>query len=63
MDLNLKGRSALVTGASRGIGLAIAKALAAEGVSLTLVARDSERLSKVCSELGATAVGVRPVCP
>jgi NAD(P)-dependent dehydrogenase (short-subunit alcohol dehydrogenase family) len=53
MDLNLRGRTALVTGASRGIGLAIAKTLAAEGVSLRLVARDVERLSKVCSELGA----------
>ena len=53
MDLNLKGRSALVTGASRGIGLAIAKALAAEGVALTLVARDPDRLSTVCKELGA----------
>jgi NAD(P)-dependent dehydrogenase (short-subunit alcohol dehydrogenase family) len=53
MDLNLKGSSALVTGASRGIGLAIAKALAAEGVSLTLVARDPDRLSTVCKELNA----------
>ena len=56
MDLKLKGRSALVTGASRGIGLAIAKALAAEGVSLTLVARDADRLNTVCKELGARAI-------
>ena len=56
MDLNLKGRTALVTGASRGIGLAIAKALAAEGVSLTLVARDPDRLNSVCKDLGAKAI-------
>ena len=56
MDLNLTGRTALVTGASRGIGLAIAKALAAEGVSLRLAARDAERLNGVCKELGARAL-------
>lgn len=44
MDLNLKGRSVLVTGASRGIGLAIANAMAAEGCHLHIAARSKELL-------------------
>jgi len=43
MDLGLKGRVAVITGGSSGIGLAIAKALAAEGVDLVLAARRSSR--------------------
>lgn len=39
MDLHLSGKSALITGASKGIGLAVAKALAAEGVNLHLASR------------------------
>jgi NAD(P)-dependent dehydrogenase (short-subunit alcohol dehydrogenase family) len=50
--------SALVTGGSSGIGLAIARMLRAEGYSLTLAARKIERLEAAASELGATAVAV-----
>lgn len=52
----LAGQRALVTGGSRGIGLAIARALAAAGVSLHLVARSEAQLAAACAELnGATA--------
>jgi NAD(P)-dependent dehydrogenase (short-subunit alcohol dehydrogenase family) len=48
--------SALVTGGSSGIGLAIARMLRDEGYGLTLAARNAERLEAVAAELGATAV-------
>ena len=52
----LAGRAALVTGASRGIGRAIATALAAAGVRLTLVARDQRPLEQLADELNADAI-------
>lgn len=49
MDLSLEGRSAVVTGASRGLGKAVALALAAEGAGVTAVARNIERLREVAA--------------
>jgi NAD(P)-dependent dehydrogenase (short-subunit alcohol dehydrogenase family) len=51
----LTGKHAVVTGASRGIGLAIARALLAEGARVTLMARDPAALETAAAELGAGA--------
>jgi len=51
MDLGLKGKIALVTGASRGLGFATARALAEEGVRLAINSRDMDQLSKAGDEL------------
>ena len=51
MDLNLKEKSVLITGASRGIGCAIAEAMAAEGCNLHLAARDEARLVALAKRL------------
>lgn len=51
MDLNLKGRSVLITGGSRGIGAAIARVLAEEGCNLHLAARNTELLKSYAQEL------------
>src|SRR5437870_3339466 len=53
MNLELDGRVALVTGASIGIGHGIARALAAEGVRLALLARRGDLLEKLDSEIRA----------
>jgi len=52
MDLGLKGKSVLVTGGSKGIGFACAKAFAAEGCRLHLASRDRERLAQAAKALG-----------
>jgi len=53
MDLNLKGKTAIVTGGSRGIGSYIAKTLAAEGCRLAICARGEEQLAATAAELEA----------
>ena len=55
MNLDLDGKVALVGGASRGIGLAIAKALAAEGCTVVLSARGEAGLDAAVAEVGGTA--------
>jgi NAD(P)-dependent dehydrogenase (short-subunit alcohol dehydrogenase family) len=51
MNIDLKGKLVLITGASKGIGLAIANALAAEGCNLHLAARDEPALRKTADRL------------
>ena len=62
MDLELKGKRALITGGSRGIGKAIARALALEGADVALLARNEQTLAAAAAELaaetGAKVIGV-----
>jgi 3-oxoacyl-[acyl-carrier protein] reductase len=51
MELQLAGKVAIVTGASRGIGRAIAETLAAEGMNLTLVARSRDQLDSLAASI------------
>ncbi|RYF95457.1 MAG: SDR family oxidoreductase [Caulobacteraceae bacterium] len=56
MDLGLKGKRALVTGGTRGIGRAIADLLAAEGCDVALCARNPDQVSEAVAALQATGV-------
>ena len=58
MDFGLKGRRALVTGASSGLGLACARALAAEGVSVAIAARSAERLAAAAASIDGEVVQI-----
>jgi NAD(P)-dependent dehydrogenase (short-subunit alcohol dehydrogenase family) len=57
-ESSLSGRLALITGANRGIGLAIARALAREGCNLIITGRDQRALAKVSLELEKLSVNV-----
>lgn len=62
MDLGLQGKRAIVCGASRGMGRAAADMLAAEGVALTMLARDPQRLEAAAAEIRSRfSVPVRAV--
>jgi 3-oxoacyl-[acyl-carrier protein] reductase len=56
MDLGLTGRTAIVCGASSGMGLAVAEALAAEGANVAMFARRRDQLEREAERLGALAV-------
>jgi 3-oxoacyl-[acyl-carrier protein] reductase len=62
MDLSLKGKFAVVGGASQGIGYAIANLLAAEGATVAMVARKEDQLKEACASIekqtGATTLAI-----
>jgi NAD(P)-dependent dehydrogenase (short-subunit alcohol dehydrogenase family) len=62
MDLGLKGKCALVTGGSMGIGKAAALALAAEGCRVAVAARGKEALAEAAQEIGGEALAVQADC-
>ncbi|MDE3257250.1 MAG: SDR family NAD(P)-dependent oxidoreductase [Gemmatimonadota bacterium] len=61
MDMNLKGKIALVTGGNRGIGLATAKGLAKEGCDVAICARREETLAQAAGEIEALGVRVAAI--
>ena len=61
MDLGLQGKVAIVTGSSRGLGLASARALVAEGCHVCISARGEEALSQAALELAAAAMSAADV--
>jgi 3-oxoacyl-[acyl-carrier protein] reductase len=63
VDLGIAGKPALVTGATRGIGLAIARALAAEGARVAVVARTAADVERVAGELRGLGVSADLTAP
>src|SRR5580704_14801280 len=58
MDLGLNGKVAMITGASKGLGRAMAQALAAEGVGLSICARGAQELEQAATHLKAAGAKV-----
>jgi 3-oxoacyl-[acyl-carrier protein] reductase len=63
MDLGLQGRTALVCAASKGLGRAVAFALAREGVTLTITARGADALAQTAAEIRAETGAVVHIAP
>ncbi|MCB0991649.1 MAG: SDR family NAD(P)-dependent oxidoreductase, partial [Acidimicrobiales bacterium] len=61
MDLNLVGKTALVTGASSGLGLGCARALAAEGAKVVMASRSLEKLTEAAASVPGAVVMVADV--
>jgi NAD(P)-dependent dehydrogenase (short-subunit alcohol dehydrogenase family) len=61
MRIDLSGKTAVVTGSSSGIGLAIAAGLAGSGARVVLTGRDEDRVNRAADTLRATGAQVRPV--
>ena len=61
MDLGLRGKRAAVSGASRGIGRAIAEHLAAEGCAVSICARDAGQVREAAANISAAAGGTQVV--
>jgi 3-oxoacyl-[acyl-carrier protein] reductase len=57
MDLGLKGKVAMVAGASKGLGFAVAKALAQEGAQVSIISRDSAAIATAAKQIGELGAG------